>query len=228
MAALKSASSGVVRTPPPPARSVRKTSTGSGFIVSPDGHVLTNEHVVRSCREVRTAGTRDVKLVAREKRIDLALLKANIGGRKAATFRGGRGIRTGDDVFVVGYPLHGLLAAEVNVTRGIVSALAGPGEDRRIVQITAPVQPGNSGGPVLDASGNVVGVVVGKINALKIAKATGSIPENINFAIGEGAARAFLDAHDVAYETVSSGTPINGADIAARAKAFTVLIECWK
>ena len=60
---------------------------------------------------------------------------------------------------MVGYPLRGLLASEANVSTGAVSALAGPGDDRRLIQITAPVQSGNSGGPVLDAAGNVVGVV---------------------------------------------------------------------
>ena len=81
----------------------------------------------------------------------------------------------------------------------MISALAGPGDDRRIFQITAPVQPGNSGGPVLDTSGHVVGVVVARFDALKMARLTGRLPQNVNFAISEGAARAFLGAHDVPY-----------------------------
>ena len=150
------------------------------------------------------------------------------GGRNAATFRGGRGVRTGDDIVVVGYPLQGLLSSELNVTKGSVSNLTGPGEDRRIMQITAPVQPGSSGGPVLDASGHIVGVVVARLDAIKQARRTGRLPQNVNFAISEGTARAFLDAHDVPYETADSKSPIPTADIAAKAKGYTVLIECWK
>ena len=124
--------------------------------------------------------------------------------------------------------MHGLLIKVVNVTAGTISALAGPGDDRRIFQITAPVQPGNSGGPALDGSGHVVGVVVARLDALKMARRTGRLPQNVNFAISEGTARAFLDAHDVPYETARSDKIMPTADIAAMAKTYTVLIECRK
>ncbi len=129
---------------------------------------------------------------------------------------------------VIGYPLRGVLASEANVTAGTVSALAGPADDRRFIQITAPVQPGNSGGPVLDLAGHVVGVVVAKLNATRIARATGDIPQNVNFAISAGTARAFLDAQSVPYETAPSTNELKPADIAAKARRFTVPVECWK
>ena len=81
-------------------------------------------------------------------------------GGSAATFRDGQNIRPGDGVVVVGYPLRGLLASNANVTTGTISALAGVRDDSRRLQLTAPVQPGDSGGPLLDLSGNVVGVIV--------------------------------------------------------------------
>ncbi len=143
-------------------------------------------------------------------------------------FRGGRGIRAGDGIIVIGFPLRGILASEANVTSGTVSALAGPRDDRRLFQITAPVQPGNSGGPVLDRSGNAVGVVVGKLNAIRIARATGDIPQNVNFAVSAGTTRAFLDAQDVPYKTAPSTADLSPADVAAKARKFTVLLECWK
>ena len=129
---------------------------------------------------------------------------------------------------VVGYPLRGLLASEANVTTGTVSALAGPADDRRFFQITAPVQPGNSGGPVLDMAGNAVGVVMAKLNAIRIARATGDIPQNVNFAISEGTARAFLDAQDVPYETAPSTESLEPAGIAAKARKFVVPVACWR
>ena len=81
---------------------------------------------------------------------------------------------------------------------------------------------------MLDTSGNVVGVVVGKLDAIKLARAGGVLSENVNFAISEGAVKSFLDAHGVAYETAPSSTEVPGADIAAAANEFTVLIECWE
>ncbi len=109
-----------------------------------------------------------------------------------------------------------------------MSALAGPADDRRLIQITVPVQRGNNGGPLLDQSGNVVGVVVGKLNALKVASVTGDIPQNVNFALSEGTVRAFLDANDIPYDSSPSDKAQETADIAAKARQFTVLVECWK
>ncbi len=102
----------------------------------------------------------------------------------------------------------------------------GPGNDRRLIQITAPVQPGNSGGPVLDASGHVVGVVVSRLDAIKLAQRTGRLPQNVNFAISGTAARTFLDAHKIRYRVSSSTSTVPAVDIAARARGFTVSVEC--
>jgi len=143
-------------------------------------------------------------------------------------FRDGRGIRPGEAVLLAGFPLHGLLASEPSVSTGSIAALAGPGDDRRLMQLSAPVQTGNSGGPLLDGSGNVVGVVVGKLDAILVARATGDIPQNVNFAIAAGVARAFLDAHAVPYLTAQSSDTLPNAAIAAQARAATVLVECWK
>ena len=193
------------------------------------GVVLTNEHVVNGCVEVRIPPSLLVEIVAHDEINDLAVLKStSTKANAAAKFRGGRGIRPGDDIVVVGFPLHGLLTSDPSVTKGNVSALAGPGDDRRYVQITAPVQQGNSGGPLLDLSGNVVGVVVAKLDAIKVANITGDIPQNVNFAISEWTTRAILDAYNVPYETAPSELKLAARDVAAQAREFTVLVECWK
>jgi S1-C subfamily serine protease len=157
----------------------------------------------------------------------LALLQENKTDA-VATFREGHGVRPGDNVVAVGFPLQGLLTSSASVATGTVSALAGIRDDIRYLQISAPVQPGNSGGPLLDMSGNVIGVVVAKLDALKVAEATGDIPQNVNFAIKDTVARTFLDAKGVAYETAPSDQALTGAEVGARATAFTVLVECWK
>ena len=80
----------------------------------------------------------------------------------------------------------------------------------------------------MDLAGNVVGVVVAKLDAVKIANLTGDIPQNVNFAVSAWTARAFLDAYNVPYETAPSVPKYSPADVAARAREYTVLVECWK
>jgi serine protease Do len=89
----------------------------------------------------------------------------------------------GESIFVYGFPLTGLLSSSGNFTVGTITSIAGLGDDSRIMQISAPVQPGNSGGPLLDRSGNVVGIIVSKLNALRLAQVTQDMAQNINFAI---------------------------------------------
>jgi hypothetical protein len=211
--------------PPPGPR-----ASGSGFVVGAAGDLLTNQHVVDSCARLttRNGGARHpARLVRSDPRNDLALLRMEAPAPAHARFREGRGIQAGDSVVVLGYPLSGLLASEANVTTGAVSALSGPGDDSRLIQISAPVQPGSSGGPILDRAGNVVGIVVSKLDALKVAAAIGDIPQNVNFGIHAAIARTFLDGSGVQYDTAPADRTLDPAAIAAQAKAYTVLVECW-
>jgi S1-C subfamily serine protease len=196
------------------------------------GHILTNLHVVKDCkivRALRNGALLDATAVsAIDSDNDLALLLPRSGTSGMATFRRGREVRAGDSVVAVGFPLQGLLASSENVTTGTVSAVAGIRDDPRYLQITAPIQPGNSGGPLFDMSGNVVGVVVAKLDAVMVAEAIGDIPQNVNFAIKDSVARSFLAAKGIEYKTASSDRELSAAEVAERAAAFTVLIECWK
>ena len=207
-------------------------SSGSGFVVSRDGHVLTNAHVIERCAAVRAklpgGKAAEVEVIARDQRGDLALLKAEFAPSAVASFRDGTRVRPGEAVVAVGFPLHGLLASEANVSPGAVSAVSGLRDDARHLQITAPVQSGNSGGPLLDASGNVVGIVFSKLNALKVAGITGDIPQNGNFAIKAELATGFMLANGVVADTSASTVERKPADIGDEAKRFTLLIECWK
>ena len=114
------------------------------------------------------------------------------------------------------------------MTTGIVSSLSGIRGDTRLLQITAPVQAGNSGGPLLDASGNVIGVVVSKLDAAWVAKVAGDVPQNVNFAIRSNVLASFLDANGVDYRSSQAGSKLSTQQVASRAQAFTVLVECWK
>jgi TPR repeat protein len=206
-------------------------ATGTGFIVTSSGIVMTNHHVTEGCADMHITGeglnSVPALVIADNPVDDLALIKMPQGSDAVAMFRGGSAVRPGDDVVVIGYPYHGLLSSEVKVTTGTISAASGIGDDPREFQLTAPVQPGNSGGPMLDMSANIAGVVVAKLDALMIAEEMDDIPQNINFAIKSRVAVDFLDAEDINYTIAAPGPPMGAADVADIARAFTVLVECW-
>jgi len=187
---------------------------------------VTNFHVVHGCRKLRVNGIDVVGAPMNDEKSDLSLLRSQAGQTSVATIRIGRS-RVGETVAVAGFPLHGVLSG-FNFTTGTLSSLAGPGGDTRLIQITAPVQPGNSGGPLLDSSGNVMGVVVSKLDAVKFAQISGDIPQNVNFAINANTLQAFLDANGVDYRTAGPGAALPATEVASRAKNVTVLVECWK
>jgi S1-C subfamily serine protease len=215
-------------TPGKPERTGNQT--GTGFVVSSSGHLVTNAHVIEGCvGDIQGSLTGEapvtLRVVSSDATNDLALLQAPGTFKEVATIKD-KAVRSGDSVVAIGYPFRGLLTSDFTVTTGIVSSLSGILNDTRFLQISAAVQPGNSGGPLLALSGEVVGVVAAKLDALKIIKATGNIPENINFAIKTGALRDFLDNSAVSYQTADSRPELKTADIARNARAFTLLVSC--
>ena len=212
----------VAPTPP------KTTSSGSGFFVSPSGHILTNAHVIEDCSEIDVTPdgqpTRRARLVASDKVNDLAIVHAEGSPPLSLTF-GSAGARLGEPVAAFGFPLSNVLTRNGNFTLGHVTALAGIGDDSRYLQISAPVQSGNSGGPLLDYSGNIAGVVTAKLNALRTAIATGDIPQNVNFAIKASQARSFLEASRVPVQS-SEGKQHTPVELAERARKASVFIFC--
>jgi S1-C subfamily serine protease len=204
--------------------------TGTGFLVSTNGHLVTNAHVVHGCvgdiqGNLSGEAPAKLRLVSSDETNDLALLQISGSFKDVAKIRD-KAIQSGDSIVAIGYPFHGLLTSDFTVTTGIVSSLSGLMNDTRFLQISAAVQPGNSGGPLLASSGDVVGVVAAKLDALKFVRATGNIPENINFAIKTGALRDFLDNSVVPYQISDTRTELKTADIARSARGFTFLISC--
>jgi S1-C subfamily serine protease len=184
---------------------------------------VTNAHVVAGCAQILAGGRRPTR-VAADTVNDLALLELP-GDRGVVAPLRAVAARLGESVTIAGFPLEGLLAG-LAVTGGNVSRLSGVGGDTGQLQISAPVQPGNSGGPVLDAAGQVLGMVVSQLDAIAVARATGGLPQNVNFAIRGELLRVFLDAHGVAYSIAAGAPPLAAETVAARARQFTVLIEC--
>jgi S1-C subfamily serine protease/peptidoglycan hydrolase-like protein with peptidoglycan-binding domain len=204
-------------------------STGTGFFVSSEGHVLTNAHVVKGCTTAQVAQpggkSEAARIVATDATNDLALL--SVKWRPASVPNLKSGVRTGEGVATYGFPHVGMLPSTGNFTLGNVTATAGLGDDTRMLQISAPVQSGNSGGPLIDQSGNVIGVVVSKLNVLKAFKETGDLPQNVNFAIKASVARTFLESNGITDATPKpSAAALSAPDLADAAKQFTVFIAC--
>jgi S1-C subfamily serine protease len=228
--------------PPPPQVAAREeqraqvpepqlAATGTAFAINTLGDFLTNYHVVKDCSALRLCigglpqgGTSTYS----DERNDLAVVHSSATGIAPLRLREGRGIRPADGVVVLGFPYAGILTTSLQVTTGAISALAGINDDSRYLQLTAPVQPGNSGGPLLDLSGNVVGIVSARINDLAVAQATGTLPQNINFAIKSTVIRDFLDAHQVEYSLAQSDKKLDPADVGEQATKSTVMVACYK
>jgi len=138
----------------------------------------------------------------------------------------GRPLATGEPVLAFGFPRTGLLAQQLNVTPGVVSSTAGIQGDTSQTQITNPVQPGNSGGPLVDSFGAVVGVIVAKLNALRVAQLAGDVPQNVTFAIKADVLSGFLARSRTAYRVASTGEQLDTVELTKRAKNYTVLVVC--
>ncbi len=216
--------------PPPGAR---PASSGTGFIVA-EGRVLTNNHVVAECSGMLARNARGVRVPARvlatDRRRDLALLSVAPDTGPPLAFREAPPVHRGEAVITYGYPLSGLATSGPTLTTGDLSALAGLRDNPTNFQITAPVNPGNSGGPLFDSQGNVIGVVVSKLNALRTAEMTGGdIPQNVNFAIKGTEALAFLRANGVQPRTVATtGPDRRNTEIDDIANPSTVLLACYR
>jgi uncharacterized protein len=212
-----------------PGAALARRGSGSAFYVSPQGHLVTNFHVVQGCVQMRLAGNAQPLLVqGSDAAIDLALLQSpDPKAPKAAGIRLGPA-RQGEEIITYGYPLQGLLASGGQIATGIVSAMAGLRNDANLLQINAAVQPGSSGGPLLDKRGEVVGVVVSKLNALRIAQSTGDIPQNVNFAIKPEVLVRFLQAQGITPLSNPGPLTLNTEQLAGIAREYTVAIECWR
>ena len=211
------------------AKGTELIASGTGFFVSKTGHLITNDHVVRGCTEMRSPGL-NLTFIAADKDDDLALLQADKKSKSFAHLRGGKGDQVGESVVAVGFPLHDMLGNAPIVTAGIVSALSGFKNDQKRIQISASVQPGNSGGPVIGEDGAVMGVVNSSLAVMELAEVIGHMPENINFAVNLATLKSFLKAHAVPYVLAGDGAGAkkSTSDIAAEAAGYTVYLECWK
>lgn len=200
------------------------SASGSGFFINDDGMVLTNYHVIEDCTAFKVNGF-DASLRYSSEALDLAILMPfGISAPQPLLFAKDA-TKLNQDVTIAGFPYFGLLGG-LAISRGAISGERGLKGDARRIQISASVQPGNSGGPVVDVFGNVVGVVVSKLNALTIAKEYGDIPQNINFAISGEVVKAFLRNISVDFSESAESYELTPTELADKLKMSTALIQC--
>jgi S1-C subfamily serine protease len=193
--------------------------SGTGFYVNKNGFVVTNNHVISGCSSVWIKDNdRDIPgvVVKSNKVLDIAVIKASIKNKTFAKFA--NDIRTGEDVMALGFPLGNELGDDIKATKGNISAVSGMKGDKDYLQFTAPIQAGNSGGPLLNEGGFVVGI--------NTAKLVGEKYQNINFAINGNSAQRFLGKHSIDFEYGAYEESLKSADLAEKGEQFTVRVLC--
>ena len=159
---------------------------GSGFFVTRDGYLLTNYHVVKDADNIKVNYKSQVfqaKVIVTDKIDDLAVLKVEGGSFPALAISARDTVDLGQEVFTIGFPNIQMQGVEPKYTDGRISSLSGMEDDPTEYQISVPVQPGNSGGPLCDANGQVVGIVVARLNDLTVMQISGVVPQNVNYAV---------------------------------------------
>jgi S1-C subfamily serine protease len=212
----------------PPKKEEEGGGTGTGFFVAPK-HVLTSAHVVKSCNAIYvkypTYKAVQAYVVGFDAKNDLAVLKTTLPHDGIASFRL-RG-KLGEFVASYGFPFGSVLSTSGNFTTGGLTALRGVDDDSSTIQVSTPIQPGNSGGPLMDSSGSVLGVtkaIMGTLNAA--VAAGGAVPQNVNFGVSAGTVVTFLGASNIDAQVTSAGTKLEPEAIAEIAMKFTVQISC--
>lgn len=173
-------------------------STGTCFSVAPDGLILTAYHLIKDANTITARFENGDELSAVPEQVsannDLALLRVNRPILAYLSLSPLQNPKLGEPVFTLGFPAPSVLGAEPKFTEGTVSALSGPGNESTFLQISVPVQPGNSGGPLVNHRGEVVGIVTATAAILPFLQKTGSLPQNVNFAVKAGYASLLFTA----------------------------------
>ena len=212
-----------------------QAASGSGFAVSYDGYIVTNNHVIDGCENVRVhsrGSVVDAVVVSRDPLNDLAVIKADFSPNAIFAIDNSNP-QLMQEIYVAGYPFGQNVSSSLKVTRGIVSALTGIGNNFSNIQIDAAIQPGNSGGPIFNQDGNVIGVAVATLDAAIALEAFGAIPQNTNFGIKANVVSSFLASNSI--ESVSPANPsffgntteMSTAELGQLATDATYYLSCW-
>ena len=195
-------------------------ASGTGFFVSKTGHIITNHHVIDQCKAVKVSFKGDeieAKILAIDKTNDLAILKAKINPSKVFAVSN-KDVSLLQDIIVAGYPLGKMVSAAIKTHKGSVSALAGFGDNYSNFQTDATINQGNSGGPIMDLKGNVVGVAVQLIAA--------EHAQNVFFGVKSSTLKTFANAKGINF-LPPNHREMSNDDLGQLITEATVFLECW-
>ena len=170
-------------------------SSGTGFYITNNGYLLTASHVVNNAKLVQVKSNNkvlDAKIISANTANDIALLKVE-GHFKAIPLISSRFVRLGHSAFTIGFPNITIQGVKPKFNKGEISSLAGLKDNARHFQTSVPIQPGNSGGPLVNEQGSVIGILVSKLADESTFNITGSIPQNVNYAVKSSVVLAFLE-----------------------------------
>ena len=196
-----------------------QSASGTGFVVSRDGHLLSCAHVVQGATSVRAridGRTHEARVLALDRRTDLAILRLSAGGIPALPLGDSASVQLAQDVRVVGYPLTDVLGSSIKITRGTVAGIVDH-EGQRLFQVDAAVNPGNSGGPLVNERGEVIGVASAKLSGEEIS--------NVGFAVPVAEVRDLLARHGISFTAASGGPSLEGPELARRVTPSVALLE---
>jgi S1-C subfamily serine protease len=170
-----------------PKKPTSKIAGGTGFLVSPDGYIVTAFHIIRDAKRIEVKCEQGEWLEAvlwkKSGSTDIAVLKINMNTPNFLTLAGAKEYEQGQKVFTIGFPVIELLGYEPKYTEGSISSLSGIEGEDSLMQITVPVQPGNSGGPLINKDGKVVGLITSSVAIQNFYRKYGTVPQNINWAV---------------------------------------------
>jgi S1-C subfamily serine protease len=196
--------------------STRLKGNASGFFITEDGYLLTNFHVVENAHAVKAkhdGHLYDAKVVRKDTGADLAVLKVQ-GKFKPLPLVDSRNVKLGEKVFTLGFPKVNIQGEEPKFTEGSISGMYGIQDDSAAFQISVPLQPGNSGGALVNAAGQVVGIIQAKLRG----------GENVNYAVKSSRARLLFDDIPGIQLTTPEADQLTPEQVAERLTEATALL----
>ncbi len=202
-----------------------RAASGTGFLITNEGHIITNFHVVDGAEEISIKGFKgdfstsfEAEVISSDRQNDLAILKLKSSlitfDQPPYQIKSSKEVVQAEEVFALGYPIKDIMGEEIKVTSGIINSTSGLKGSISEFQISAEVQPGNSGGPLFDKDGRVIGIVKSKLKR--------EIAESVGYAIKSDYLMFFLSQAGIeGYSKETSENPLAGKDLPEMVKSIS-------